>query len=247
MADAASHSPAPRRRRSLPVRIVRWLGIAIGGFLVFSVVEVVALKYINPIGTPLMVIRRAEALFAGDSAGIEYTWRPLEQISPNLLRAVIAAEDGRFFSHNGFDWTAIDRAMKHNKRSKRQRGASTISMQCARNVFLWQGRNWIRKGLEAWYTVLIEFLWGKRRILEVYLNVVEWGSGVYGAEAGALHAFRVNASAISLDQASAMAAVLPNPRRWSPDEPTGYIRFRASYIAHRARGVALPKSALRDE
>jgi len=145
----------------------------------------------------------------------ERQWRPLNHISPNLAAAVIAAEDSRFCSHHGFDFEGIRRALAHNaKRRGPAHGGSTLSQQTAKNVFLWPGRGWIRKGLEAWYTVLIEGLWGKRRIMEVYLNVVEWAPGTYGAQAAARRWFKTDADRLSPAQAAALAAILPRPLKW---------------------------------
>ena len=157
------------------------------------------------------------------------------------LWSLIAAEDGRFFTHNGVDWKAVDQAQKRNEKSggKKLYGASTITMQCARNVFLWQGRNYVRKALEMYFTYLIEFLWGKKRILEVYINVIEWGDGVYGVEAASEKYFGIPASQLSARQAALLASVLPNPRAWSPATPTAYINRRASMIQGRAGGVSL--------
>jgi monofunctional biosynthetic peptidoglycan transglycosylase len=162
--------------------------------------------------------------------GLDYRWRPLERISPRLVQAVIAAEDARFCSHRGFDMEAIERALRANADGGRLRGGSTISQQTAKNVFLWPGRDWIRKGLEAGYTVLIETFWPKSRIIEVYLNVAEWGPGVYGAEAAAQHWFGKSADALSDREAARLAAILPSPRRYSAGRPGPYVRRRASRI-----------------
>lgn len=175
--------------------------------------------------TFLMVERAAQG------EGVNRSWRPLGRISPNLVYAAIAAEDANYCKHRGFDLKAIERALKHNeKRPNRLRGGSTISQQAAKNVFLWSGRGWVRKGLEAGYTVLIETLWGKRRTMEVYLNVVEWGPGIYGAEAAARHWFGVSAEALTPRQAASLAAILPSPRKWKAAAPGPYVRRRASRI-----------------
>lgn len=240
-----TRSDQSRPRRSLIRRIMRWTLYAIVGFFAGSILLTIAYRWIDPPLTPLMVGRWVEYKLAGDSAGIDYRWKPLEAISTNLQRAVLASEDKKFFRHNGFDWDAIENNWDRlQDGAKHVKGASTISMQTARNVFLWQGRNWIRKGLEAYFTVLIEFFWGKRRILEVYLNVIEMGRGIYGAEAAAQNHFGMTAAQLAPPQAALVAAVLPNPRRWTASTPTGYIRRRQSIIMRSMMGVALPKKVM---
>lgn len=211
-------------------RIVR--GIAIAALLV--VAYVVALRFVAPPITPLMV-RNAWTY------GIAREWVDLDRISPALVRAVVASEDARFFEHHGVDWEAVERAQEYNARhgDEPRRGASTITMQCARNVFLWQGKSWVRKVLETGLAYAIEVLWGKRRILEVYLNVIEWGPGVYGAEAAARVNFRTTATRLDAHQAALLTAVLPNPRRWRPSLPTRYLLARAALIQRRAAHVSL--------
>lgn len=159
---------------------------------------------------------------------------------------MISSEDKKFFSHHGFDWDAIETNWdKLQDGGKHVKGASTISMQTARNVFLWQGRSWIRKGLEAYFTVLIEFFWGKKRILETYLNVIEMGTGMYGAEAAAQNQFKTAAVNLAPPQAALIAAVLPNPRRWNASSPTPYIRRRQAIILRSMMGVSLPRTILK--
>ena len=192
--------------------------------LCISFAQVILFKYINPPFTPLMLYRLAHR------EGMQYRWKPLSWMSPFLQQAVLAAEDQRFPDHNGFDFNQINEALQEYADNKPLRGASTISMQVARNLFLWQGRSWTRKALEAYYTVLIELLWTKQRILETYLNVAEWGKGIFGAEAAAIHYFRCSASAVSREQAALLAAVLPNPRKWSPVRPTSFIMQRKAFI-----------------
>jgi monofunctional biosynthetic peptidoglycan transglycosylase len=153
-----------------------------------------------------------------------------DAISPHLVRAVIASEDNRFFQHHGFDWLEIQHAIKENKLRKRPRGASTITQQVAKNVFLWPNPSWFRKGLEVYYTVLIECLWPKERIMEVYLNVVEMGKGIYGAEAAAQHYFKKNASRLTTYEAALIAVCLPNPLRRNPVKPSEYMRTRTLQI-----------------
>lgn len=165
-----------------------------------------------------------------EGEGWDYRWRPLDQISPRLVQAVIAAEDSNFCAHRGFDMAAIRKALEANERGGRIRGGSTISQQTAKNAFLWPGRDWIRKGLEAGYTVAIETVWGKRRIMEVYLNIAEWAPGVYGAEAAAQHWFGKSAADLSAREAARLAAILPSPRRYNASSPGPYVRRRASRI-----------------
>ena len=184
-----------------------------------------------------MLIRRVEGY------GIDKSWRPLHQISPHLLRAAMAGEDARFCRHHGFDWGAVATAWdRYQSGHGRMLGASTISMQTAKNVFLWPGRDWLRKGFEAWFTALIELGWGKRRIMEVYLNVAEWGPGVYGAEAAARHYFHKPADALDPDEAVRLAAALPDPLGWSPRHPGRRLLARGAAIRAHLPGVptALP-------
>jgi monofunctional biosynthetic peptidoglycan transglycosylase len=188
--------------------------------------------------TPLMVIRPIENLVAARPVGFEKDWVSFDKMNPRLVQAVIAAEDWRFFEHNGFDWVAISKAMKHNDHSRKIRGASTISQQVAKNVFLWPDRSWLRKGLEAYFTTLIEVFWSKRRIMEVYLNVVELGDGVYGVEAAARKYFKKPAAQVSAAEAALIAGVLPNPRRLLIARPSTYVRFRQSMIQRRMPSAA---------
>ena len=197
---------------------------------------VAAYRFVPPPFTPLMVIRW------WDGADLQRRWVPLERISPHLVRSVIASEDAKFCEHNGFDWQAVNEAIEDYQRGDRLRGASTITMQTAKNLFLWPDRTWLRKGLEAYLTVLIEAMWDKRRILEVYLNIVEWGDGIYGAEAAARVHFRAPASDLTRRQGALLAAVLPNPLRRSPTRPTDYLSGRASTIAAQARSVRLARN-----
>jgi monofunctional biosynthetic peptidoglycan transglycosylase len=159
-------------------------------------------------------------------------WVPLEEISPNLQLAVVCSEDQNFINHSGFDFEAIDKAMEYNKKHKKTRGASTISQQTAKNVFLWSGRSWIRKGFEVYFTFLIETFWSKQRIMEVYLNVIEMGNGVYGAQAASTIFFHKDAGKLSQGEAAAIAAVLPNPRVFSAAKSSAYVSNRQAWIVH---------------
>ncbi len=204
-------------------------------FAVGSFVLVLVLRWVPPPGTALMIERKIESWVDGEPIDLQRTWQPWSRISDNLKIAVIAGEDQKFAEHWGFDINAIQAAILHNERGGSIRGASTLSQQVSKNLFLWSGRSYPRKALEAWFTVLIELLWSKERILEVYLNSVEWDEGVFGAQAAAQHHFGINASALSMQQASYLAAVLPNPRQWSASHPSSYVSRRAGWIRQQMR------------
>ncbi|GFM72767.1 monofunctional biosynthetic peptidoglycan transglycosylase [Pseudomonas cichorii] len=204
-------------------------------FAVGSFVLVLVLRWVPPPGTALMIERKIESWVDGEPIDLQRTWQPWNKISDNLKIAVIAGEDQKFAEHWGFDINAIQAAILHNERGGSIRGASTLSQQVSKNLFLWSGRSYPRKALEAWFTVLIELLWSKERILEVYLNSVEWDEGVFGAQAAAQHHFGINASALSMQQASYLAAVLPNPRQWSASHPSSYVSRRAGWIRQQMR------------
>ena len=193
---------------------------------------VLLFKFINPPITPLMLIRLSEQSWGGQAIQLEKKWISLDQMSPNLPLAVVASEDNLFLEHSGFDFESIEKAKEYNaqKQGKKMRGASTISQQTAKNVFLWPQRSWLRKGLEVYFTVLIEFVWGKKRILEVYLNVIETGKGIYGVESASQSYFGKSAASISRGQAALIAAILPNPLKWNPASPTPYIMGRQQWI-----------------
>jgi monofunctional glycosyltransferase len=181
--------------------------------------------------TPLMVIRCVEQKSDGEKLRLMHDWVSLSEISPKLQLAVVCSEDQNYLRHYGFDWDAMQKAMKSNEAGKKLRGASTISQQTAKNVFLWPGRSYVRKGLEAYFTLLIELLWSKERIMEVYLNSIEMGKGVYGAEAAARFWFGKPASRLSKNEAAAIAAILPNPRRYSANPPGPYVARRKAWIS----------------
>ncbi len=205
----------------------------IGGFLLASILLVALYRAAPPPTTPLMLLRLV------NGHGMHKTWRSLDRISAHLIRAVMAGEDARFCRHHGFDWGAIETAWdRYESGHGRLLGASTISMQTAKNVFLWPGRDWPRKAFEAWFTALIELAWGKRRIMEIYLNVVEWGPGIYGAEAAAQHYFAKPAAALTEAEAVRLAAVLPDPLDWSPRHPSPHVVARSAWI--RSNVPALP-------
>jgi len=201
------------------------------GFVAVTLFFVLLFRFVPIYITPLMLIRSAEQLADGKKLQLQHRWVPLEAISRNLSLAVICSEDQNFMNHFGFDFKAIERSIEASKRgTKRLRGASTISQQTAKNVFLWPGRSWIRKGLEVYFTILVEFFWSKERILEVYLNSIEMGDGVYGAEAASRFYFKKNAQKLSRTQAAALAAVLPNPREYRVNPPSPYIQSRIHWI-----------------
>ncbi|WDS37563.1 monofunctional biosynthetic peptidoglycan transglycosylase [Pseudoxanthomonas sp.] len=203
-----------------------------------TALQVVALRFVDPPLSAFMVARQFEAWGAGQwGFHPTYQWRDFDQIAPALPLSIVAAEDQRFATHSGFDLQAIEKARAHNARGGRVRGASTISQQVAKNLFLWSGRSYVRKGIEAWYTVLIELFWPKQRILEVYANIAEFGDGVYGAQAASRTFWGVDAAHLSADQAARLAAVLPAPRSYSAARPGPYVARRASWIQRQVRQI----------
>ena len=204
------------------------LGLIILLFFLLSIFFTIIFRWINPPVTPLMVIRKIQYSYP-----IEKTWMPLEEISPNMYKAAIASEDNYFLGHNGFDVIALDMAMQERKNGTRKRGGSTISQQTAKNVFCWPRSSWIRKGFETYYTFLIETFWPKKRIMEVYLNVIEMGPGIYGAEAAAQHYFGHSAKTLSRNEAAQLAATLPAPLKRNPSHSTPYFRRYTSTIQKR--------------
>ena len=210
------------------LKLLLWL-------ILVSVLLVLVLRWVPPPGTALMLERKIESWTSGQAIDLQRSWRPWQELPDDLKMAVIAAEDQRFAEHWGFDVDAIQAALQHNQQGGSLRGASTLSQQVAKNLFLWSGRSWPRKGLEAWFTLLIELLWPKERILEVYLNSVEWGDGVFGAEAAARHHFNVGAAYLSSQQSAQLAAVLPNPRDWSAGQPSPYVLQRSAWIRQQIR------------
>lgn len=225
------------------MKIIRWIGRVILKvtlwFLGISIGLVILYRFVPVPVTPLMVIRLAEQAFDSKKEMRLYKdWVSIEKMSRHAPQAVVAAEDQKFMDHRGFDFEAMEKAWENNKKGKRIKGASTITQQTVKNVFLWPSRSYVRKGLEAYFTVLVELLWSKERILEVYLNVIEMGEGVYGIEAAAQTYFNKSASKLSQSQAALIAAVLPNPRRWSPARPTGYIRGRQAWIMRQMNNLA---------
>jgi monofunctional biosynthetic peptidoglycan transglycosylase len=237
-------------------KILGWLLKCAAVFVISSVAVVIAYKFVPPPATPLMLIRIVEGALEGRWVGVTKTWMPIDEVSPYLLRAVMAAEDARFLAHNGIDWEAVEEAQRRNDRAKaraearskrgktarlRLYGASTITMQTAKNVFLFPARNYVRKAFEAYFTYLIEFIWGKRRILEMYVNEIEMGDGIYGVEAASQAYFKKSAAKLTQYEAALIAAILPDPRHRSPARPTAYLQRRAATIQARMIGIALPK------
>ena len=240
---ARSADPSPRQsfgrkvpRRRLGRRLLRFALRILLVALLLPVPFVLAYRFVPPPLTPLMAIRSL------GGASLNKHWLPLERIAAALPRAVIASEDEKFCTHHGFDWVAFNNAYRDWRAGREPKGASTITMQVAKNLFLWPGRSVIRKGIEAYLAVLLELLWDKHRIMEVYLNVIEWGDGTYGADAAAHRYFNKPASALTPQESALLAAVLPNPREWSPVQPTPYIAERAATIREDMPAMAVPSA-----
>jgi len=213
-------------------KILRFIRNLIVLFILITVGWTIILRFVPVYVTPLMLIRSVEAIAAGNSPKNSKKWVSIEKISPHMYQAVVASEDNLFLEHHGFSFQDMKKAWEHNQQGKRIRGGSTISQQTAKNVFLWNKRSYFRKGFEAYFTVLIELFWSKERIMEVYLNVIETGDGVYGVEAASLEYFGKNASDLSRSQAALIAVCLPNPRRFSPAKPSPYIQRRKNQILY---------------
>lgn len=225
---------ALRRILRLLWRLV-WRGTL--AFVLLSVALVLLFRFVPPPGSMVMVERKVQSWINSEPVDIQRQWRSWENLSNNAKLAVIAAEDQRFPIHRGFDVVELRRAWEASRDGSRLRGASTLSQQTAKNVFLWSGRSWLRKGLEAWFTLLIETFWSKQRILEVYLNVAEWDTGVFGLEAAADHYFGASGSALTERQASLLAAILPNPRNRSASRPDAQVERRSQWIRQQMRNL----------
>ncbi|HET6330631.1 MAG TPA: monofunctional biosynthetic peptidoglycan transglycosylase [Holophagaceae bacterium] len=217
-------------RKGLGRRILRAVCFGMLAAMAWSAILVLLLRYVHPPFSALMAQRRVASWTGHEPYHSDHTWVPLEDISPSMGAAVMAGEDQKFPDHSGFDWDSIQKAYDRNEKSRRKRGASTISQQTAKNLFLWEGRSWTRKGFEVWFTMLMEAEWPKRRILEVYLNIVEFGDGIYGVEAASQHFFHKPAKRLSPSEAALLAAVLPNPRKYRVDAPSGFVRDRQAWI-----------------
>ncbi|MBL0163523.1 MAG: monofunctional biosynthetic peptidoglycan transglycosylase [Xanthomonadales bacterium] len=224
------------QRKSLLRRIVRWIGITLLLWVIASIVLVLIFRFVPVPTSAFMIERRIEALFdKQQDFTLHYRWTPITEVSSNLPIALVASEDQKFPTHHGFDVEAIQSALADAEDGERLRGASTISQQVAKNLFLWNGRSFVRKGFEAYFTVLIEALWPKRRIIEVYLNIAEFGDGVYGVAAASERYFRSSPQKLSLQQSALLAAVLPNPRKLHVERPSAYIQRRANWIERQVR------------
>lgn len=206
------------------------LGYAILSFVTYSVLWVLVYKWLPVPGTSLMLIRSLEKRDDGKKFELRHEWVPLENISPYLQLAVVASEDQTFLRHFGISMTAIEKAREDNEKGKRIRGGSTITQQTAKNVFLWPSRNYLRKALEVWFTLLMEIFWSKESIMEVYLNSIEMGDGIFGAEAASKAYFGKSAKYLSREEAALIAAILPNPRRYSAKKPGAYVQARQQFI-----------------
>ncbi len=217
----------------------KWVRNIVIGWVAVTLLPVLVFRFVPVPITPLMVIRCVEQIQNDQKLKLVKNWVPLEEISPHMALAVIASEDQNFNRHFGFDLGSIEKAYKHNKRGRRPKGASTITMQTAKNLFLWPGRTWLRKGLEAYFTVLLEICWSKERILEVYLNIIETGRGLYGVEAAARTYYRKPAGQLSRCEAAMIAAALPLPLKMNPARPSSYMFSRQSWILRQMRHIDL--------
>ena len=217
-------------------KTLKWIVVA---FFASTILSVVALRFIPVVATPLMLIRCYQQVKAGEDLKLSHDWEPLTNISKDLPIAVMASEDAKFLDHHGFDYEAIEHAAKRNRQhpEKRKLGASTISQQTAKNVFLWPGRSWVRKGFEVYFTALIELMWPKERIMEVYLNSIEMGNGIYGAQAVAEEHFNTDAKSLTKAQCALIAATLPNPRKFSSKNPSAYMLKRQKRILREMKYV----------
>lgn len=224
--------PAFKMKIGITGRIFKWMVVAFFGS---TILAVVALRFIPVYFTPLMFIRCAQQISKGEEIKLKHHWVPLSDISRHLPVAVMASEDQRFLLHHGFDYNAIEQAAMSNLKGGKKRGGSTISQQTAKNVFLWPGRSWVRKGLEAYFTVLIEMTWSKQRIMEVYLNSIEMGPGIYGADAVAQQHFDKTASELFRSECALIAATLPNPIKFSSKSPSPYMQKRKRQIEQQMR------------
>ncbi len=243
MATARDRSGAKKRKST---RVWKWILALLAALFLLPPVQVAAVRFIHPPRTLPMLIEQGTAAFSKQNPPLLYRWIDLPQIPAMFLKHLWLSEDQRFFQHDGFDWKELDAAVKQAERkSEPVRGVSTITMQCARSIFLWQGRSWIRKGLESYYTVWMELLLPKRRILELYANVIEFGPGIYGVEAASQQYFGVSARGLTREQSAMLAAVLPNPKRWNPTKPAAALRQRQRRILVLEQNARFPESLLR--
>ena len=235
------NTPKKTSSKAWVQQLKKWSIRIVGGFFAITIFWVLTLKFINPPITYLMIKRGFEWQAADKGFKIEKSWLNYEELSDNLKRAAIAGEDAHFMTHNGFDTEAIMEALEKNKSGKSLRGGSTISQQVAKNVFLWPERSWLRKGLETYFTFLVELFWSKKRILEVYLNVIEMGQGVYGAEAAAQYYFNKSGKSLTKKEAALIIAILPNPRKWDARRPSNYVNSRANSIVRYLGHYSIPE------
>ncbi len=249
MAKAKRKKPAAKSgaKKKRGFRWGRWLAVLVLAAICVPIVQVAAMRWVDPPVTPLMVLRWAGGKFSREYAGgIDYRWRPLEEVPQDFVRCVWTAEDQRFFEHNGIDWKELDAARARSERTGEPvRGASTITMQCARSLFLWQGRSWVRKGIETYYTVLMEWLLPKRRIMELYVNVIEMGDGIYGIEAAAGYHYGKPAVQLTRSECAMLAALLPYPRGWDPRAPSPRLAKRHRMILRRLGDSPFPAEKLK--
>jgi len=209
-------------------------------FFISTVLLVFAMRWINPITSSIMVQRQISGLFNGEFDLIKYHWVDYDDISKYMPIAIVAAEDQNFPNHFGFDFKQIEKALKENKRGRRVRGASTITQQVAKNLFLWEGKSFVRKGIEAYYTLLIELLWDKQRILEVHMNIAEMGDKIFGVGTASVAYFKKPAIKLTISQAALLAAILPNPKKYSAVKPSGYVRGRQNWIIRQINSLGGP-------
>lgn len=212
-------NPIPKKTLNIALKVII-------GLMLLSILSILIMRWVNPFGSMLMLERK----IVNWNITQQQIWKDWDEISDNIKIAVMASEDQNFPKHWGFDFNAISKALKYNQNNKKTRGASTITQQVAKNIFLWPSRSWVRKGIEAWFTLWIELIWSKQRILEIYLNYAEWGEGIFGVESAARHYFNVSAKQLTPYQASLLAATLPNPRKWNPATPSNYVQKKAAWI-----------------
>lgn len=220
-------NPQPAKKRSFPRRVWRFMWKSVMWFFILTIVWTLAYRWINP---PTTYLQLRESCNCPEGKTFQKEWVDAEEISLYMKLAVVASEDNNFMKHDGFDWGAIEKARKHNEQSKKKRGASTISQQVAKNVFLWPARSWIRKGFEVYFTFLLELFWPKERVMEVYLNVIEMGPCIFGVEAAATTYFGKHASQLTRDEAALIAGALPNPKKMNPGKPGSYLQKRRAQI-----------------
>lgn len=217
--------------------IFKWIIKASIIFFVSTVLMVFAMRWINPVTSSIMIQRQISSIFKGNFELVKYQWVDYDNVSPNIPISIVAAEDQNFPNHFGFDFKQIEKAMKQNKKGKRIRGASTISQQVAKNLFLWEGKNFVRKGIEAYFTILIELLWDKKRILEVHMNIAEFGENIFGVGIASLAYYKKSPGKLTLSQSALLAAVLPNPLKYSVVKPSGYVRGRQNWIIRQVNSL----------